>query len=149
MKVRTWLIPVFCTLAASSAAPPRAAGRMATIEARLEAAAPGGARGTATLQTEDGAGTRFSIKTTGLTPGACEVRVAGKAVALLFVEDSGTGELLFDTALFDKTIGSGAYQETDVSPLSFDPRGKTLQISRDGQNLLEVNFPVRPMAGRR
>lgn len=148
MMVRILVASALCVIAVSFAAPARAANRSVTIEAKLERVAPGDATGTARLRTE-GAGAQFAIKTSGLTPGACEVRVGGSLEALLFVDETGTGEVLFDTALFEKTAARGADQDMDLAPLAFDPRGKALQISRNGQVLLEVNFPARPPAGRR
>ena len=148
MKVRVLVVSALCALAVSSAPPAHAANRSMTIEAKLERVAPGDAAGTAQLRTV-GAGAQFSIKTSGLTPGVCEVRVGGSLEALLFVDEKGTGDVLFDTALFEKTVARGDDQEMDLGPLTLDPRGKTLQISRNGQVLLEVNFPAGPPAGSR
>ena len=76
------------------------------------------------------------------------MRVGGSLEALLFVDERGRGELLFDTDQFVKSITSVADQEIDLGPLTFDPRGKSIQISRHGQVLLEASFPARPSAGR-
>lgn len=145
MKSTARLIPAICALLAMAAAPLWATGKPGTIEAKLEATGATGATGIAVLR-DEAAGGRFSIKTKGLAPGAYQVRVGGTLETLLFVDESGTGEALFDTALFEKSAARREEQQSDLGPLTFDPRGKTIQITRDGQILLAASFPARPPA---
>ncbi|HEY3175429.1 MAG TPA: hypothetical protein VGK94_06655 [Candidatus Polarisedimenticolia bacterium] len=147
MNVRAIIPAVLCAMALAPAAHGAARGPSA-IEMRLTGAAGNGAAGVALLRITEAA-MRFSVRVEGLPAGAYELRVGGLAQGLVFVDSGGAGEILFDTKLFEKAVAEPR-RELEAMPLSFDPRGKLLQIvGGSGEVVLEAAFPARPPAGRR
>jgi hypothetical protein len=148
MKMKSVMLAGVCALAGIGAGIGAAgAGRAAAIDAKLSGTGIAEAAGTARM-TLEGARRRFSIEVRGLEPGACELLVGGAREGFLFVDARGRGEITFDSRLIDEEAAGGP-EESEAIALSFDPRGRLIQVARDGQVLLEVMFPSRPSAGRR
>ena len=148
MKLRRTLLVASCALLLAPAAARAARRDAVTVEADLAGASSPSASGVARLTREAGR-TIFTLKVRGLPPGAYRILVGGALEGFLFVESAGPAEVRFDSRAFDDETPVTRAGESEAMGLAFDPRGRSIQVAREGQVLLEAVFPSRPAAGLR
>lgn len=102
----------------------------------LPTGADANATAVASFRLADGA-TRFQLAVKLLAAGDYDVMVDGVRAATLAVGDAGAGKLQIDAS----AAGPAGAAQAAAAP-AVDPRGRRLEVRRDGETYLAVDFPA-------
>ncbi len=82
---------------------------------------------------------RFAVQAQEIAPGPCDLLIAGAFQASMNINPKGQGKVVFSS---NPEPGKNEF------PLSFDPRGQTVELARGADVLLSVVFPDGAHAAR-